>query len=178
MKLFLKRTCLFYAYNTLAIFAGELTAAIPIVILRAFFELDGYTVGSNLLTGIICYLCTVSFLLFLMHRDIYENRKFSFTTVVLPALCVCIIRWAIWYISKGEAAFWVTGGATYFTMILFPDTLLGWGNPAYVQYHLISTIICDLLITMPAFLLGGYWGYQHRVNENKKMIKEHEESLI
>ena len=175
MKLFLKQTGLFYLYNTLAIFAGELTAAIPIVILRAIFKTDGYTVASNLISGIGCYICTVSFLLFLMHRDIYENRKFSFTTVVLPAITVCVIRWIIWYLSKGNAAFWVTGGATFFTSILFPDTLLDWGNPEYVQYHLISTIICDLLITIPAFLLGGYWGYKRRINENKKMIKEHEE---
>lgn len=178
MKLFLKRTFLFYLYNTLSIFASELTAGIPVVILRACFHWDAYTIQSNLISGVGCYIGTVSFLLFFMHRDIYENRKFTFTTVALPAITVCVIRWIIWYLSSGKAAFWVTGGATFFTSILFPDTLLDWGNPAYVQYHLISTISCDLLITMPAFLLGGYWGYMHRIVENKKIIKEHEESLI
>lgn len=38
-------------------------------------------------------------------------------------------------------------------------------------------MICDAVITIPAFLLGGLWGYKHRVNENKKMIREHEASM-
>lgn len=105
MKLYLKRTCLFYAYNTLAIFAGELSASIPGILLRAVFEMDAYTTQSYLVYGIGCYLFTVSILLFLMHRDIYENRKFTFTTVVLPAITVCVIRWLIWYITDGKAAF-------------------------------------------------------------------------
>ena len=176
MKVFIKRTGLFYLYNTLAIFAGELSAAIPVVILRAFFHMDAYTVESNLISGFVCYLCTIGFLLFLMHRDVYENRTFAFTTVVLPALTVCLIRWLIWYISKGKAAFWVTGGATFFSMILFPNVSFELVNKEAVIYHLISTIVCDLLITMPAFLLGGYWGFKRRINENQKMIDQHEES--
>ena len=175
MKLFLKRTCLFYAYNTLAIFAGELSASIPGILLRAVFEMDAYTTQSYLVYGIGCYLFTVSILLFLMHRDIYENRKFTFTTVVLPAITVCVIRWLIWYITNGKAAFWVTGGATFFSPILFPDVSFEFLNKASVLCDLITTIICDVLITLPAFLLSGYWGYRHRINENKKMIQEHEE---
>ena len=174
MKSYLKRTCLFYAYNTLAIFAGELSASIPGIVLRAVFEMDAYTTQSYLIYGVGCYLFTVGFLLFLMHRDVYENRKFSFATVVLPAITVCVIRWLIWYITDGKAAFWVTGGATFFSPLLFPDVSFEFQNKASVLCDLFTTMICDAVITIPAFLLGGLWGYKHRVNENKKMIREHE----
>ncbi len=175
MKLYLKRTFLFYAYNTLAIFAGELLTSIPAIILRAVFEMDAYTTQSYLVYGVGCYLFTVSILLFLMHRDVYENRKFSITTVVLPAITVCVIRWFIWYITDGKAAFWVTGGATFFSPLLFPAVSFEFLNEDSVLCDLITTIICDTLITIPAFLLGGFWGYKHRINENKKMIAEHKE---
>ena len=177
MKLYLKRTCLFYAYNTLAIFAGELSVAIPGIILRAAFEMDAHTTQSYLVYGVGCYLFTVGFLLFLTHRDVYENRQFSFTTVVLPAITVCVIRWLIWYITDGKAAFWVTGGATFFSPLLFPDVSFEFLNKASVLCNLITTIICDAVITIPAFLLGGLWGYWHRIIENRKMIREHEANV-
>ena len=175
MKRYFKRTILFYLFNTLAIFAGELIAAIPVLIVRAVFETDAYTTDSNLITGIFCEVCIVTILLYQMRRDSYETRQFSLQATVLPAITVCVIRWIIWYLSKGEAAFWVTGGATYFTRILFPDVSLIFGKSDYVLYHLISTIICDILITIPAFLVGGYWGYRRRINENKRMIQDHEQ---
>lgn len=175
MKLLLRRTGLFYAYNTLAIFAGELIASIPGVIIRACFSFNAYTTESYLVYGILCYLCTISVLFFLVQRDVYENRKFSFTSVVLPAILVCVIRWLIWYFSNGQAAFWVTGGATFFSPLLFPNIGFQFINKESVLYDLITTILCDLLITIPAFIGAGWFGYWRRKREIKEMTIEHEE---
>lgn len=175
MKPFLKRTCLYYAYNTLAIFAGTLIACIPILLLRSLFQPDA--VGSNVISGVIDTLCVMSILIFLMHRDTYERRIFSFKSVILPAITVCIIRWVLWYVSSGKAAFWVTGSSIFFSPILFPDIDFEFLSKEAVYYQLISTIIYDVLVTIPVFIGAGYWGYKHRINENKKMIKEHEETI-
>ena len=172
MKRFIKRTCLYYAYNTLAIFAGTLLAGIPTLLWRSVFQPD--VSGSNIISGIIDTLCVMSILVFLMHRDIYERRVFSFKMVVLPAITVCVLRWVQWYLSSGNAAFWVTGSATFFSPILFPNVSFEFLDEEAVYYHLITTIIYDVLITIPVFVGSGYWGYKHRLLENKKMIKEHE----
>ena len=152
-------------------------AFIPGVILRACFGFDAYTFESYLVYGILCYLCTISILFFLIQRDVYENRKFSFVTVVLPAILVCMIRWLIWYLSDGQAAFWVTGGATFFSPILFPDISFQVINKESVLYDLIATILCDLLITIPAFIGAGLFGYRRRKREIEEMIEKHEEKI-
>ena len=172
MKQFLKRTVLYYAYNTLAIFAGTLTAGIPALILRSVFQPDAPV--SNIVSGIIDTLCVMSILCFLVHRDIYERRIFSFKTVVLPAITVCVIRWMLWYFSNGKAAFWVTGSSTFFSPIIFPNVSFEFLTKDAVYYRLISTIIYDVLITLPVFIGSGYWGYRHRKLEIQKMVKSHE----
>lgn len=178
MKSYLKRTGLFYLYNTLAIFAGTLISAIPTIVMRAILHLDSSTFDSSLLSGIIDLLCTMSVLAFLMHRDTYEKPQFSLKTEVLPAITVCVIRWAIWLITKGEAAFWVVGSASYLPDLLFPDVSFhyadGFSAEAVVT-QLICTIIFDLLITLPVFIGSGYIGYKRRDVERKRMIQEHEE---
>ena len=179
MKSYLKRTGLFYLYNTLAIFAGTLIAAIPTIVMRAILHLDASTFDSSLLSGIIGLLCTMSVLAFLMHRDTYEKPQFSLKTEVLPAITVCVIRWAIWLITKGEAAFWVVGSATHLRPLLFPDVNFnyfnGFTNEAVIS-QLVCTIIFDLLITLPVFLSSAYIGYKRRDIERKKMIQDHEQA--
>ncbi len=175
MKTYLKRTGLFYLYNTLAIFAGMLISLLPTIVLRAIFHLDASTFDSNLLSGIIELLCSMGVLFFLMHRDTYERPQFSFKTEVLPAITVCVIRWVLWAITKGKAAFWVVGSALNFSRILFPNVSFGFLTEEAVFYQLISTIIFDLLITVPVFVGSGYLGYKRRDIERKRMIKEHEE---
>ena len=172
MKLFLKRTCLFYAYNTLAIFAGMLAGGIPTLLLRTVIQPDAF--GSDVISGVIDTLCVMSILIFLMHRDTYERRVFSFKSVILPAITVCFIRWMLWYVSSGKAAFWVTGSSIFLSPILFPSIDFEFLSEEAVYYKLISTIIYDVLVTIPVFIGAGYWGYKHRINENKKMTKEHE----
>jgi hypothetical protein len=177
---FLKRTGLFYLYNTLAIFAGMLISSIPTIVLRAILHLDSSTFDSNLLSGIINLLCTMSVLAFLMHRDTYEKPQFSLKTEVLPAITVCIIRWAIWLITKGEAAFWVVGSAVHLRYLLFPHVnynyFNGFTDEAIVS-QLTCTIIFDFLITLPVFINSGYIGYKRRDVERKRMIREHEEAM-
>ena len=177
---FLKRTGLFYLYNTLAIFAGTLISAIPTIVMRAILHLDSSTFDSSLLSGIIDLLCTMSVLSFLMHRDTYEKPQFSLKTEVLPAFTVCVIRWAIWLITKGEAAFWVVGSAVYLRYLLFPHVnynyFNGFTDEAIVS-QLICTIIFDLLITLPVFIGSGYVGYKRRDVEIKRMIQEHVEAM-
>ncbi len=172
MKLFLKRTGLFYLYNTLAIFAGTLIAGIPALLLRSAFQPDAF--GSNIISGIIDTLCVMGLLFFLMQRDIYERRIFSIKSVILPSITVCFIRWVLWYISNGKAAFWVTGSSTFFSPILFPNVSFEFLTKEAVYYRLISTILYDMVITIPVFVGGGYFGYWRRMHENKKMAETHE----
>ncbi|MBE6806513.1 MAG: hypothetical protein E7527_00655 [Ruminococcaceae bacterium] len=174
MKSFLKRTGLYYLYNTLAIFAGELIGVFPTLALRLVFQEtmnDAY-----LIQGVVIELSIVGVLFFLMQRDIYEKRQFSFKTVMLSALIVCIVRWLLWIGTSGKIAFWVTGGATSFSPVFFPNVSFVFWNSETVFYDLLSTIICDILFILPAFIGGGYYGYWRRVKENEKMIKEHEET--
>lgn len=174
LKPFLKRTGLFYLYNLLAIFAGTLIAGIPTLLLRSTFQPDA--LGSNLITGIIDTLCVMGLLFFLMQRDVYERRVFSLKTVVFPVIIVCSIRWLLWYVSGGKAAFWATGSSVFFSPILFPNISFEFHTEEAVFYQLICTIIFDLLITVPVFIGGGYFGYWRRKHENKKMIETHEQA--
>ena len=173
MKAFLKRTGLFYLYNTLAIFAGMLIAGIPALLLRSLFQPDA--LGSNLISGIIDTLCVMGLLFYLMQRDSYEKRVFSIKSVILPSILVCLIHWVLWYISSGKAAFWVTGSSIFFSPILFPNVSFEFLTEEAVYYRLISTIIYDVLITIPVFIGGGYFGYWRRMHENKKMIETHKQ---
>lgn len=174
MKFFLRRTGLFYAYNTLAIFIGSMVSAIPIVLLRAIFQTDAYTFESNLITGLVDLIIISGILLFLIQREVYETRQFSFTSIILPTIIVCVIRWSIWYFSKGGAAFWVTGASTYFSPLIFHNVYFGVKNHESVLYDLFSTIICDVLVTIPIFIGSSYWGYKRRKREIEEMIEEHE----
>lgn len=176
MKTYLKRTGLYYLYNTLAIFGGEMGAAIPVLILRAAFNTISYNTSSHLLTGFCSEICIAAIIFYLMQRDAYEKRQFSLKAIIPPALTVCAIRWIIWYTSKGTAAFWVTGGATSFSPVLFPSVSFQFSNTETVICDLISTIVCDLFITLPAFILGAYYGYKRRQREINQMVKEHQNS--
>ena len=173
MKSYLKRTGLFYLYNTLAIFAGTLIGVFPTLALRLAFQKE--MSDAYLIQGLVCELSIVGVLLFLMRRECYEKRQFSFKSVILPASIVCVIRWLLWIATSGKIAFWATGAATSFSCIFFPSISFAFRSSETVFYNLLSTIICDFLFILPAFIGGGYWGYRRRINENKKMIKEHEE---
>lgn len=171
MKSYLKRIGLFYLYNTLAIFAGTLIGVFPTLALRLVFQKtmnDAY-----LIQGLVCELTIVGVLVFLMQRECYEKRQFSFKSVVLPAGIVCVIRWLIWIATSGKIAFWVTGAASSFSSLLFPNISFAFRNSETVFYNLLSTILCDFLFILPAFICGGYWGYRRRIRENEKMISEH-----
>ncbi len=172
MKFFLKRTGLFYLYNTLAIFAGMLASGIPTLLLRSIIQPD--SLGSNIISGIIDTLITMGILFFLMQRDVYERRVFSFKSVILPAITVCAIRWGLWYVSSGKAAFWVTGSSLFLSPIMFPNINFDFLTKEAVYYRLISTIVFDVIVTLPIFIGSGYFGYKRRIRENEKMIKEHE----
>ena len=173
MKRHLKRIGLFYLYNTLAIFAGTLIGVFPTLALRLVFQKD--MSHAYLIQGLVCELTIVGVLVFLMQRECYEKRQFSFKSVILPAVIVCVIRWLLWIATSGKIAFWVTGAATSLSYVFFPNVSFLFRNSETVFYNLLSTIICDFLFILPAFIGGGYFGYWRRMHENKKMIKEHEE---
>ena len=84
MKVYPKRTGLFYLCNTLALFAGMLISIIPTIVSRAIFHLDAPTLDSSLLSGVIDLLCSMSVLCFLMLRDTYEKPQFSLQAEASP----------------------------------------------------------------------------------------------
>ena len=123
----------------------------------------GNHVSRNLLYGITVTLFTCVAIAYLLQREAYEKRQFSLSSIILSVIPVFALRWVLVFLS-GNPAIFLCGGASLFSSSLYPDT----------ETHgplLLTLILLDLLIHLPAFLLGGYWGYRRRKRETDALTR-------
>ncbi len=154
MKAYGKRSFLYLLYNELAFLIGGILGGFAGLALHLIL---GNHVSRDLLYGIAVTVFTCLAIAYLLQREAYEKRQFSLKTIIPCVLSVFVLRWVLVFLFNNTAIF-VCGGASLFVTFLFPD--------AEKQGPLLLTLILlDLLVHLPAFLLGGYWGYRRRKRE-------------
>ncbi len=154
MKAYAKRSFLYLLYNELAFLIGGILGGIAGLALHLIL---GNYVSRDLLYGITVTLFTCVAIVYLLQREAYEKRQFSLRSIILSVLPIFALRWVLVFLS-GNTAIFLCGGASLFSSFLYPDA----------ETHsplLLSLILLDLLFHLPAFLLGGYWGYRRRERE-------------
>ena len=155
MKSYGKRTFLCLVYNELAFLVGGLLGGIIGLILHLIL---GNAANRDLLYGVTTALVICAALFYLTQREAYEERQFSPKAIVLSVLPVFVLRWLVVFLSKGDQGILLCGSASLFT-------------DGETVAELMITLICfDLLIHLPAFLLGGWWGYRRRKRETEALI--------
>jgi len=159
MKAYAKRSFLYFLYNELAFLIGGILGGIAGLALHLIL---GDHVSRDLLYGITVTLFTCVAIVYLLQREAYEKRQFSLKSIILSVLPVFALRWVLVFLT-GNPAIFLCGGASSFTSILYPDA----------ETHgalLLVLVLLDLLIHLPAFLLGAYWGYRRRKQETDELI--------
>ena len=152
-----KKTFLYFIYNELAFFVGGILGGFLGLALHLIF---GNHVDRTLLYGITGTLATCAALFFLMLRDAYEERHFPLKTVCLAILPGFAFRWLLVFLRHGDPGFLLCGSASMFT------------DGETLAMLMITLIGFDLLIHLPAMLLGGYLGYRNRKRETEAMIHQ------
>ncbi len=157
MKSRTKKTLLYLIYNELAFLVGGIGGG---VIGLAWHLILGNSVNRALLYGITCTVVICAALLYLMQRDAYEERQFSPKAILLSVLPVFAFRWLLVFLLGGNTGVLLSGSASMFT------------DGETVAEVLITLVAFDLLLHLPAFLLGGWWGYHRRKRETDEMINQ------
>lgn len=152
-----KKTLLYFIYNELAFFAGGIFGGFLGLALHLIL---GNRVDRTLLYGITGTLATCTALFLLMLRDAYEERQFPLKKACLAILPGFMLRWLVVFLSKGDQGFLLCGSASMFT------------DGETVAAVLITLICFDLLIHLPAMLLGGWWGCRNRKRETEALTKK------
>lgn len=152
-----KKTLLYFIYNELAFFAGGTLGGFLGLALHLIL---GNRVDRTLLYGITGALATCTALFLLMLRDAYEERQFPLKKACLAILPGFMLRWLVVFLSKGDQGFLLCGSASMFT------------DGETVAEVLITLICFDLLIHLPAMLLGGWWGCRNRRRETEALTKK------
>ena len=159
MKTYGKRTILYLAYNVLAFLAGGIAGGLAGLALHLIL---GDYISRDLVYGVAVTLVVCVTIVYLLQREAYEKRQFSPLSILLSVLPCFVLRWVPVFLS-GNTAIFFCGGASLFASFLFPDA----------ETHtplLFTLILLDLLIHLPAFLLGGWWGYKRRERETNALI--------
>ena len=152
-----KKTFLYFVYNELAFFSGGIIGGF---LGLATHLILGNHVDRTLLYGITGALATCAALFLLMLRDAYEERQFPLKAACLAILPGFALRWLVVFLRNGDPGFLLCGSASMFT-------------DGETVTELTVTLICfDLLIHLPAMLLGGYLGYRKRQRETEAMTQE------
>ena len=149
-----KKTVLYFVYNELAFFTGGIVGG---GLGLALHLILGNRVDRTLLYGITGALATCAALFLLMLRDAYEERQFPLKKACLAILPGFMLRWLVVFLSKGDQGFLLCGSASMFT------------DGETVAAVLITLICFDLLIHLPAMLLGGWWGCRRRRMETEAL---------
>lgn len=160
MKAYVKRTFLYFLYNELAFLIGGIAGGI--VGLALHIILREY-ISRDLVYGVSLTVFTAVAIVYLLQREAYEKRQFSLKSIILSVLPVFALRWVLVFLT-GNPAIFLCGGASSFTSILYPDA----------ETHgalLLALVLLDLLIHLPAFLLGAYWGYRRRKQETDELTE-------
>lgn len=153
MKAF-KKAFLYFAYNELAFFTGGIVGG---GLGLATHLILGNAVNRTLLYGVTSTLTICAALFYLTQREAYEERRFSPASTVLSALPGFVLRWLLVFLSKGDQGFLLCGSASMFT-------------DGETVAELMITLACfDLLIHLPAFLAGGWWGCRRRRRETEAL---------
>lgn len=149
-----KKTFLYFVYNELAFFAGGIIGG---VLGLAMHLILGNHVDRTLLYGLTGTLATCAALFCLMYRDAYEERQFPLKTATLAILPGFALRWLLVFLLDGNTGFLLCGSASMFT-------------DRETVAQLLSTLICfDLLLNLPAMLVGGWWGCRRRRRETETL---------
>ena len=158
MKAYVKRTFLYLLFQELAFLVGGIVGGLAGL---AFHLILGNYISRNLVYGVTVTLFTCITMGYLLQREAYEKRQFSPLSILLSVLPCFVLRWVPVFLS-GNTAIFFCGSASLFASFLFPD--------AETHIPLLFTLILlDLLIHLPVFLLGGWWGYKRRKKETEAL---------
>ena len=162
MKPYKKRTLLYLIYNELAFLISGLGGG---AIGLALHLILGNTINRALLYGIACTLVTCAALFYLSQREAYEERQFSLKSIALSVLPAFALRWLLVFLLDGNTGFLLCGSASMFT-------------DGETVAELLITLVCfDLLIHLPSFLLGGWWGCHRRKQETEALIQKESKDI-
>ena len=151
-----KQPFLYFIYGELAFLVGGIVGG---GIGLALHLILGNAVNRDLLYGVTTALVICAALFVLMQRETYEARRFSPAATVLAALPGFLLRWLVVFLSKGNQGILLCGSASLFT------------DGETVAEVLITLICFDLLVHLPAFLAGGWWGYRRRRRETEALTE-------
>lgn len=160
MKAYAKRIFLYFLYNELAFLIGGILGGI--VGLALHIILREY-ISRDLVYGVSVTVFTSAAIVYLLQRETYEKRHFSYKAITFSVIPIFVLRWVMVFLS-GNTAIFLCGSAALFTEVLFPNT-------ETEHTLLLALILLDLLIHLPSFVGGGYLGYQRRKKETNALTK-------
>lgn len=167
MKTYLKHTILFISYHPVSYLAGGLIAGLSSIILGALFETNREPI-QNVVQPVLITMAPLAFLFFFLQRDAYENRRFSPLLIIGSSIPLFLVQLIL--VLHNQLGMTLVGGVGIVTRVFFPNT----ENP--LHYALVQ-IGLQLLIYLPTYLLASHYGYKRRLNENKRMITEHQQTV-
>ena len=151
-----KQPFLYFVYGELAFLVGGIVGG---GIGLALHLILGNAVDRTLLYGVATALVICAALFYLTQREAYDERRFSPAATILSALPGFALRWLIIFLSKGNQGILLCGSASLFT------------DGETVAEVLITLICFDLLVHLPAYLAGGWWGCRRRKRETEALTE-------
>ena len=164
---YLKRTGYTFLILQLSILIGVLLGGILAFPLRLFDDLSERQ--TELLYAVVVTLVVAISLFIAQFKDAYDKRQFNFTQFIGSFILIAIIRIPIGLIAEYGGT--VAGCAGYLARVIFLSEsqyyFLHNGIEALAEG--ITMLGIDLLIYLPALLLGGYCGCKKHQKEIKEL---------
>ena len=156
-------------YHPVSHFAGMMVGGLMSIFIGAIFERHWAVIGG-VVEPLICTFFSLAILFYIFQMEAYERRSFKPWFIIATVIPFFIIQHIV--VLLPDSAFWINGSCTSMAQMIFPEIQYPWHE--YPLQLLVTQFGLQLLVYLPTYLLGSYYGYQRRIRENEKMIAEHE----